>query len=460
MKLRSILLVASAAFLLTACGGDNSEGSDPNALSITLAGNTTVEVGSRVKLNATVNNDGERLGVSWESSDSSIASVDGEGYVTGLKEGDVTITATSLADTSVSSSWQLAVLPSSIPSVAIEFGNGTTQVGTSLTLEADIYNPTTYTPRIQWTTTRGKGNLGGARTERASLTGNSIGTEIVNLEVNIGPYTIKQSVNVYISDNYNDPAKAWVAISDAETFIENFFVGGDINGNYYLAADIDLGGYEITTANRGILVGVLDGRGHKISNFALSGEAPDTQGYSANAGFFNNIAASGAVRNLHMVANLGESASGWGSSALTKGCDGKIDNVLLEVEHSFDNGMLVIPDNDYYCPFNAGLVGVPANTSEIYDCVVSVTGVGASTMYADCAYPSGSGAAQTFTFDGIYTNSTLVGGQTWDWGGAVADTSGYVIGIDWANASPSEYYSLSSSVWNVAEGSMPSLKVM
>ena len=235
MKLRSILLVASAAFLLTACGGDTEGSSDPNALSITLAGNTTVEVGSRVKLNATVNNDGERLGVSWESSDSSIASVDGEGYVTGLKEGEVTITATSLADTSVSSSWQLAVLPSSIPSVAIEMGTGTTQVGTSLTLEADIYNPTTYTPRIQWTTTRGKGNLGGARTERASLTGNSIGTEIVNLEVNIGPYTIKQSVNVYISDNYNDPAKGWVAISDAETFIENFFTGGDINGSYYLA---------------------------------------------------------------------------------------------------------------------------------------------------------------------------------------------------------------------------------
>ena len=460
MKLRSILLVASAAFLLTACGGGTSEGSDPNALSITLAGNTTVEVGSRVKLNATVNNDGERLGVSWESSDSSIASVDGEGYVTGLKEGEVTITATSLADTSVSSSWQLAVLPSSIPSVAIEMGAGTTQVGTSLTLEADIYNPTTYTPRIQWTTTRGKGNLGGARTEQAKLTGNSIGTEIVNLEVNIGPYTIKQSANVYISDNYNDPAKGWVAISDAEAFIENFFVGGDINGSYYLAADIDLGGYEITTANRGDLVGVLDGRGHKISNFALSGEAPDKQGYSANAGFFNNITASGAVRNLHMVANLGESASGWGSSALAKGCDGKIDNVLLEVEHSFDNGMLVIPDNDYYCPFNAGLVGVPAKTAEIYDCVVSVTGVGASTMYADCAYPSGSGAAHASAFDGIYTNSTLVGGQTWDWGGAVADTSGYVIGIDWANASPSEYYSLSSSVWNVAEGSMPSLKVM
>ncbi len=61
---------------------------------IIISGSTTVEVGNTIQLSATVKPDNAtNKTVSWSSSDSSIATVDGNGNVKGISEGEVTITA-------------------------------------------------------------------------------------------------------------------------------------------------------------------------------------------------------------------------------------------------------------------------------------------------------------------------------------------------------------------------------
>lgn len=457
MKFSKAILTLSCALLLASCG----EGESKTGIGLTIAGDTTVEVGAKIKLNVTITNDGERKGYTLTSSNDALATVDEEGYVIGVAEGEVTITAASLADPDVTATWDVDIIASTIPSASISAFSETLVVGGKTSLTAEIYNPTSYTPIIHWTTERGKGSILGGRTENATFSSNSVGNEIVGLEVNIGPYCIKDEIQIFISDNYADGAKAWKEVGDAETFAEEFFNhASGVSGNYYLTADIDLNGIEVTASMHSKINGTLDGRGHKIFNFTLAGDAPDKNGASANAGLFNGVGAQGAIRNLEIDVNMGQSASGWGSSALTNGADGTIENVLVNVEHSLRFRRIRTEENNYYVPFNAGLVGVPAAGSHYFDCVVNVTGVGASTIYADCAYPSGYGNAQTFKFDGFYTNSSNVGGQQWDWGAAVNDLSGHTIGIDWNSASASTYRTLSSSVWNLTDGAMPTLKVI
>ncbi len=63
--------------------------------SVTVTGESAVTVGSSITLSAQIApTDASHDGISWESSDSSVASVDGSGKVTGVKAGSATITAT------------------------------------------------------------------------------------------------------------------------------------------------------------------------------------------------------------------------------------------------------------------------------------------------------------------------------------------------------------------------------
>lgn len=461
MKVARYILPLTSLAILASCQAPAAD----NSIKVSIAGNSQVEVGARIKLNVSIENDGQRRGYTLVSSDPSVASVDSEGYVTGLQEGETTITATSIADPEATADWDILVTASSIPTASISAFSDFCTVGGKIPLEAVINNPTSYEPIITWTTERSKGSILGARTADATFQSNVVGNEIVKLVVNIGPYTIKQEKQLYVADNYNDPAKAWIAIPDADTFMEYFLNGsslgdGGVEGNYYLSEDIDLQGLVVTKSMNSKLLGTLDGRGHKITNFYLQGDGPDENGAYANAGLFDGVGASAAIRNLEIDVEMDSRASGWGSSALTNGADGVIENVLVNVNHSFNNGEFATEENGYYVPFNAGLVGVPGANSRYYDCVVNVTGDGYDTIYADCAYPSGTGSAQSFRFDGFYTNSVNVGGQTWDWGGPVTDFTGYTIGLDWAATSSSAYRTLSSRVWNLSDGAMPTLKVL
>ena len=94
------------------------------------------------------------------------------------------------------------------------------------------------------------------------------------------------------------------------------------NGNYQLAADIDLNGAAWTPMDN--FSGILDGGGHTISNFTLAAAQ------SGNQGFFGTIAAGGAVENLHLrnvVLTVSESAENAGLLAGTN--NGTIRNCTV-----------------------------------------------------------------------------------------------------------------------------------
>lgn len=82
----------------------------PKSITLTTAGNSTeVVVGSTLKVNATVSPAAAPQDVIWSTSDEKTATVT-NGVVTGVKEGDVTITATAKDVSTVTKSIKLTVV--------------------------------------------------------------------------------------------------------------------------------------------------------------------------------------------------------------------------------------------------------------------------------------------------------------------------------------------------------------
>ncbi|GAA3640681.1 hypothetical protein GCM10022397_27480 [Flavivirga jejuensis] len=98
------------AFILVAsCSRD-----DDKQVSVTLitieAETTSILKSTTLQLTATVKpENAENKGITWASSDETIATVNQEGLVTGLELGEVNITATSTADSSISGTFTLVV---------------------------------------------------------------------------------------------------------------------------------------------------------------------------------------------------------------------------------------------------------------------------------------------------------------------------------------------------------------
>lgn len=78
--------------------------------SVSVSGASSLEVGDTAQLTATVlPDDASNKGVTWESSDTSVVTVDADGKVTAVKAGTVTITATAQDGSGKSGSLELTV---------------------------------------------------------------------------------------------------------------------------------------------------------------------------------------------------------------------------------------------------------------------------------------------------------------------------------------------------------------
>ena len=78
---------------------------------IKITGSSEVKVGSTTTLTANVDAYGNASkSVTWESSDASVATIDADGVVTGIKEGTAQITATSIAGTPTSEAFNVSVV--------------------------------------------------------------------------------------------------------------------------------------------------------------------------------------------------------------------------------------------------------------------------------------------------------------------------------------------------------------
>lgn len=456
MNKRLSLLLLSASMLLVACNNNPAPAAttteDINEISIAVAGPTSVEVGKTIKLNVTLKNDTERLGYDVKSSDTKIATVDAEGRVTGVKVGSVVITVSSSKDPTVTAEYAVEVVESTIPSLSIQGDRDLIVLGSgTLRFIANLFNPTPYEPEYCWSSSNGNVTVIGARSDVGIFQTVNAGTDTVRLDVHVGPYVLSAEADITIQPNYEDGT--WVSITSADLFKEKLLTGNKITGNYALDADIDLDGLAIEYNSRDF-AGVLEGKGHTISNFSVKGTLDGAGDIYNSAGMWGNV--SGAIRDVGFQGEIGELGSGWGGAIIAATATGVLENIFVDVDHSFDNGK---KQREGWVAFNAALVGVVKEGARLHDLVINVADTeGKATIYADTAYPAGAGSAQTFEIDNLYTNTTVVGGQHWDWGNIVADMSGYYTGINFESKKAS-FYHLNSRIWDVEDNKMPTLIV-
>ncbi len=175
MKKKSLLFVASAVFVLGSCGptdtsstGSPAESTPPSSLTdsdestsssssssssseekqITVeitSTVTTVEAGKTITLTAAVTNGDEDDKVTWTSGDTSVATIDANGVLTGVKAGKATITAAvGEAKDTVEITVTEAPKPVSVEITGVP--TGTIYTGQTIALSAKIENGGTLTP--------------------------------------------------------------------------------------------------------------------------------------------------------------------------------------------------------------------------------------------------------------------------------------------------------------------------
>ncbi len=120
----------------------------PTKLRIT--GNKTVSKGNQIQLTATVSPAGASQSVLWLSSDESIATVNRSGVVKGKSAGKVTITALSLAKSSISGSVTIQVLEKPVKSVTITCDSKLINTKDTLPLKVEV-KPADALQTIEWT---------------------------------------------------------------------------------------------------------------------------------------------------------------------------------------------------------------------------------------------------------------------------------------------------------------------
>lgn len=476
-KLLTLTLLTVVSLIgLASCGGTpfttieqqttsqtNAQDSSSNAssASVKISGTSTCEVGNSVTLIADVTNDNTREGVEWSSSSTAIASVNQNGKVTGVAEGTCQITASLVADSTIKDTITFTVTASSEPSVEINVSSKIVTINTELTLQADVYNPKGKELTYEWSISNGKGTLVNAASANATFTGNKVGDEKVTLKVYVGQTPLETSINLYISDDYTN---GYTAISTADEFKEkvlNNQATGTVSNKFYLANDIDLGGLKFNGNNIQITFsGVLDGRGHTLSNYEIIGNKA-TSNYYENTALFKTV--SGTIRNLHVSVKTNQEGVGWGSSILANELSGEVSNCLIEYENAYNQGI------DGWFPFNGAICGILKETGKVINDVVNVTGEGQGGVMAIAAYPAGgvtetgeTKAEQVFTVNGVYTNQTSAAtfGSSWEWGGPITIAKNVVSNLVFSSANASTYTTLNDNVWDLQDNVMPTLKTL
>ncbi|MCL2370467.1 MAG: Ig-like domain-containing protein, partial [Firmicutes bacterium] len=155
----AILLVIAMALGVYACGNNNTSPSDVPVTSISLAQNSyTLDVGGHVDLVVTVGpENATNRNVSWESSDTSVATVSDTGRVIAVAQGTATITVTSVANTAQSATATITVRqPVALTGINITSDpelpyNNTIYVGEELRLYANPYPANAIIPHgVTW----------------------------------------------------------------------------------------------------------------------------------------------------------------------------------------------------------------------------------------------------------------------------------------------------------------------
>ena len=143
--------------------------------SITLTGRTEVEVGKTIMLGVTALPSGASNEATFTSSDTAIATIDANGKVTGVAEGTVTMTATSVENTAVKAEKSITVKAASTEepeenaptSIVVQGSENSVYEGKSISFNATVYpegasqNVTWHSRKEEVATIDSKGKLTG-----------------------------------------------------------------------------------------------------------------------------------------------------------------------------------------------------------------------------------------------------------------------------------------------------------
>ena len=242
-----------------------------------------MSVGSRFEMRAYVTYGGEKLenaALQYESSDDTVVSAE-NGVLDAKKEGAATISVT-YAEGGVSAKFPVKVLGEYVVDAAIAeekeyYIPGETAEITGISVQKTDGTAVSFTEDeiIYTSSDESVATVSGG--EIAAL---SAGTAIVGVSYNGGgscTFTIRVAERV----------------GDAQGFYDALSAG---TGVYVLTNDIDLTG--TSSAFGGDFSGILDGRGHVVSNGTFSGSS---WGYAQNGALIDELAEGAAIRNIGFV---------------------------------------------------------------------------------------------------------------------------------------------------------------
>ena len=201
----------SAMALLFAVGCGEKEPPVISVSSVSLSKTSiTIKEGSSESLSATVSpSDAQNKAVSWSSSNSSVATVDNSGRVTGVKAGSATITVTT-SDGGKTATCSVTVEANIIAVTGVTLDKTTAQIplGGDVTLAATVAPADATDKSVTWTSS----DEAVAKVSGGKVTAVAVGKATITAKTNDGGKTATCEVSVI------KPVES-VAISDAETMV-------------------------------------------------------------------------------------------------------------------------------------------------------------------------------------------------------------------------------------------------
>ena len=201
----------SAMALLFAVGCGEKEPPVISVSSVSLSKTSiTIKEGSSESLSATVSpSDAQNKAVSWSSSNSSVATVDNSGRVTGVKAGSATITVTT-SDGGKTATCSVTVEANIIAVTGVTLDKATAQIplGGDVTLAATVAPADATDKSVTWTSS----DEAVAKVSGGKVTAVAVGKATITAKTNDGGKTATCEVSVI------KPVES-VTISDAETMV-------------------------------------------------------------------------------------------------------------------------------------------------------------------------------------------------------------------------------------------------
>ena len=151
----------------------------PLTKEILITGSNTVSVGQNITLNIAALPTGASAAVNWKSNNTSVATVDANGRVTGVAMGSTTITATSIVSAAIQATFNITVTEQK--SITLNPTSMNLVAGSSQTIQATVIAASLTDKSIIWTS----GNAGVATVDNTGkVTGVSVGTATIIAKLN------------------------------------------------------------------------------------------------------------------------------------------------------------------------------------------------------------------------------------------------------------------------------------